>query len=339
MDSVDGRSALQNDLDPIESAFAARRARRKWRETDTTADGEPRAVVPLGREGQKGAETIWVNTGTLCNIACASCYIESSPRNDRLLYVTRKEIASALSDAEKRGWPIREIGFTGGEPFLNPEIVGLIEEALKRGYEALVLTNAMKPMLRPKLAADLLKMQTKYGDKLTLRISVDSYFAARHDEDRGTGAFAEALDGARWLAENGFNIAVAGRTRWDEGEAKTRKGFSRLFSQHGLPVDASDPKQLVLFPEMSTNDDPPEISKGCWKTLGKSPESVMCASSRMLVKRKGSEKVSWLSCTLMPYDPAFELGHTAEAAEKPVALKHPYCASFCVLGGGSCSAG
>ncbi len=337
MDDVDARNTLPMDEDSQEPVFSTRRARQKWREAATTADGEERAVVSLGRDDKKGAETIWVNTGTLCNIACASCYIESSPRNDRLLYVGRKEVASAFNDAEKRGWPIREIGFTGGEPFLNPEIVGLIEEALKRGYEALVLTNAMKPMLRPKLAADLLKMLAKYGDKLTIRISVDHFTAARHDEERGMGGFAETLDGARWLAENGFNIAVAGRSRWGETEEKARAGYARLFGQHSLPVDAHDTKQLVIFPEMSMESDPPEITKDCWKTLGKSPDEVMCSSSRMLVKRKGAEKTTWLACTLLPYDTAFDLGPSAEAAEKDVTLKHPYCSSFCVMGGGRCS--
>jgi hypothetical protein len=74
---------------------------------------------------------------------------------------------------------------------------------------------------------------------------------------------------------------------------------------------------------------------------------VMCASSRMVVKRKGAARPVVLPCTLLPYDEAFEMGTTlAEAARADggmfgggaVKLCHPHCAKFCVLGGGSCSA-
>ena len=63
----------------------------------------------------------------------------------------------------------------------------------------------------------------------------------------------------------------------------------------------------------------------------------MCSSSRMVVKRKGAGHLSVLACTLLPYEPEFDLGQTLEEAERPVALNHPHCAKFCVLGGASCS--
>ena len=81
----------------------------------------------------------------------------------------------------------------------------------------------------------------------------------------------------------------------------------------------------------------PEITTACWGILNKDPKDVMCASSRMVVKRKGAEKPAVLACTLLPYSPEFELGATLEEAERDVALNHPHCAKFCVLGGASCS--
>jgi hypothetical protein len=103
-------------------------------------------------------------------------------------------------------------------------------------------------------------------------------------------------------------------------------------------VDAADAAQLVLFPEMDVAADVAEISDGCWKILGRSPESVMCASSRMVVKRRGADRPTVAACTLLPYDPGFDLGPTLAGALRPVALNHPHCARFCVLGGASCSA-
>jgi len=96
---------------------------------------------------------------------------------------------------------------------------------------------------------------------------------------------------------------------------------------------------LTIFPEMDVAADVPEITEACWGILGKSPESVMCASSRMVVKRKGATHPVVLACTLLPYDPRFELGQTLAEASGAVPLNHPHCAKFCVLGGGACSRG
>jgi len=90
---------------------------------------------------------------------------------------------------------------------------------------------------------------------------------------------------------------------------------------------------------MDATRDVPEITEACWGILKKSPDSVMCASARMVVKRKGVAVPAVLACTLLPYDPRFELGTTLAEASGVVALNHPHCAAFCVLGGASCSRG
>ena len=89
---------------------------------------------------------------------------------------------------------------------------------------------------------------------------------------------------------------------------------------------------------MKTYSDLPEITTDCWDILGTSPDSVMCASSRMVVKRKGAEHPVVAACTLLPYDERFEMGRTLSESTGSVKLNHPHCAGFCVLGGGSCSA-
>ena len=101
--------------------------------------------------------------------------------------------------------------------------------------------------------------------------------------------------------------------------------------------DADDPGQTVLFPEMDETIDVPEITTACWGILNKRPDSVMCASSRMVVHRKGEATARVVACTLLPDAPDFDLGETLEEAERPVRLNHRHCAKFCVLGGASCS--
>jgi hypothetical protein len=57
----------------------------------------------------------------------------------------------------------------------------------------------------------------------------------------------------------------------------------------------------------------------------------------MVVRRKGADSPAVLACTLLAYDPQFELGPTLRDADRDVRLNHPHCAKFCVLGGASCS--
>lgn len=303
----------------------------KFRDPLTTAKGEARASVAISR-----LDTLWFNTGTLCNIACLNCYIESSPKNDALSYITSAEVEAYLDEIAALSLATREIGFTGGEPFMNREIIAMVSAALERGFEALVLTNAMRPMRR--FDAELLALRQQHGARLTLRISLDHPTAAVHDAERGEGSFDITLDGLTWLARQGFSLAVAGRHLPRENEGDARAAFQRLFDANAIPIDADDPSRLVLFPEMDVRVDVPEITTACWSILGKSPDDMMCASSRMVVKRRGADRTTVVSCTLLPYDPQFELGPRLADALDPVALNHPHCAKFCVLGGASCSA-
>ncbi len=126
----------------------------------------------------------------------------------------------------------------------------------------------------------------------------------------GAGTFDKTVEGIDWLARGGFTLALAGRTCWGESEADARAGYAALIAARAWPVDAYDHVALVLFPEMDERADVPEITEDCWGILGKSPAELMCASSRMVVKRKGADAPVVLPCTLLPYDPAFEMGAT-----------------------------
>ena len=314
----------------------------KFEHPDWTATRERRATVALER-----LETLWINTGTLCNITCRNCYIESTPTNDRLVYITRAEAAAYFDEIERDGLGTREIGFTGGEPFMNPHLLGMVRDALERGLEALVLSNAMQPMQRPRIKKGLLELKEGFGRRLTIRVSLDHHTKDLHETERGAGSWARTLAGLDWLAQNGLRIAIAGRTCWQEDERRAREGYARLIAEHGWPIDAMHPAELVLLPEMDGKHNVPEITIRCWAILNKSPSEMMCASSRMIVKRHGAARPTVLPCTLIAYDPAFEMGATLADAAKAdggmfnagaVKLCHPHCAKFCVLGGGSCSA-
>ena len=316
-------------------------APEKFDNPDFTAKGETRAKVGLSH-----LTTLWINTGTLCNIECANCYIESSPTNDRLVYFSAGDAANLFDELATLKTGTTEIGFTGGEPFMNPDMLTMAEDALARGFEVLILSNAMQPMQRRRIKEGLLALNKKYGERLHLRISLDHYAKALHELERGPGTWQIAIDGMDWLAQNGFRLSVGGRTCWQESEAEGRIGYARLFAERCYPIDANDPSRLVLLPEMDETADVPEITEACWGILNVDPDDMMCATSRMVVKRKGAETPVVLPCTLLPFDATFEMGTTlAESLtadggmfdKGEVKLNHPHCSKFCVLGGGSCS--
>ena len=301
----------------------------KFTDPQITAKGEARATVSFG-----GYETLWFNTGSLCNIECANCYILSSPTADHFIYLTPDDMVPFLDELTR---PI-EIGFTGGEPFLNPDAICLCEIALERGHSLLVLTNAMRPMMRPWIKAGLLDLNQRFPGQMTLRVSLDHFTAAGHDTERGVGAFNKALAGLDWLAENGFCMHIAGRALFSDFDAQARDGYRALIASRSWPINADDPAALMLFPEMDAKVDVPEITTACWDILSVDPKSMMCASSRMVVRRKGEATARVLTCTLLWDDVQFDMGGTLEEAAEEVSLNHPHCAKFCVLGGASCSA-
>src|SRR5215475_13606433 len=101
----------------------------KFRDPFLTATGAARAQVAL-----RALDTLWFNTGTLCNLTCRNCYIESSPRNNRLAYLTREEVRQYLDEIARDQLPTRLIGFTGGEPFMNPDIIAMLDDVLSGGF-------------------------------------------------------------------------------------------------------------------------------------------------------------------------------------------------------------
>ena len=290
-------------------ASGASEAAKKFTNPDWTAKAEPRAKVGLDK-----LETLWINTGTLCNITCQNCYIESSPENDRLAYITRSEVKAYLDEIASQVLGTREIGFTGGEPFLNPDLLGMLEDSLAAGFDVLLLTNAMQPMQRPKVKAGLLAIRERFGAQLTIRVSLDHYSKVLHEAERGRRTWERTIAGLDWLAANGFRVAIAGRTCWSESETEARAGYAALIAKRRWSIDAEDHAALNLLPEMDATADVPEITTACWGILKKTPSEVMCATSRMVVKRRGADKPTVLPCTLLPYDRRFDMGTTLTAA-------------------------
>jgi sulfatase maturation enzyme AslB (radical SAM superfamily) len=300
---------------------------KKFNDPFITADGNKRAFIEA-----KKINTLWFNTGTLCNIECKNCYIESSPKNDRLVYLTFDEVKLFIDEAIDNNLKTKEIGFTGGEPFMNKDILKMVDYALKKNFKVLILSNAMKPMLNKK--EELLKLR---HPNLTIRVSIDHYNKTKHEEIRGKGTYEVMMKGLNWLSQNNFNFALATRLLWGEGENNLRQNFQEFINTYQLNLDAYSQEQLVTFAEMDEKIDTPEITTDCWGILNKDPNDIMCSWSRMVVKKKGSKKPSVIACTLLPYEEEFDLGESLTNSLQKIYLNHKHCSKFCVLGGSSCS--
>ncbi len=299
----------------------------KFKNQKVTADGSNRAFIEA-----RNIKTLWFNTGTLCNIECKNCYIESSPKNDSLAYLTFEEVKSFIDEAIDKNLGTNEIGFTGGEPFMNKDIMKMIDYSLRKRLKVLVLSNAMKPMLNR--TKELIKLN---HSNLTIRVSIDHYEKEKHEEIRGKNTYDVMMQGLKWLNENNFNYTLATRLLWNEKEEDLRKNFGTFIKNNNLRLDTNSPKELVTFAEMDEKIDTPEITTSCWDILNKDPNDVMCSWSRMVVRKKNSKNPSVIACTLLPYADEFDLGETLTNSLQKIYLNHKHCSKFCVLGGSSCS--
>ncbi|MDC1166183.1 radical SAM protein [Candidatus Pelagibacter sp.] len=299
----------------------------KFKDQKVTADGSNRAFIEA-----RNIKTLWFNTGTLCNIECKNCYIESSPKNDSLAYLTFEEVKSFIDEAIDKNLGTNEIGFTGGEPFMNKDIMKMIDYSLRKRLKVLVLSNAMKPMLNR--TKELIKLN---HSNLTIRVSIDHYKKEKHEEIRGKNTYDVMLQGLKWLNENNFNYTLATRLLWNEKEEDLRRNFGTFLKNNNLRLDINSPKELVTFAEMDEKIDTPEITTSCWDILNKDPNDIMCSWSRMVVRKKNSKNPSVIACTLLPYADEFDLGDTLTNSLQKIYLNHKHCSKFCVLGGSSCS--
>lgn len=299
---------------------------KKFSNKQYTISGEKRAYVNFN-----GLKTLWFNTGTLCNLSCKDCYIESSPRNDRLLYLSHEDVCKYLNEIETSNINCKSIGITGGEPFMNKDIIKIISTCLNKDRELLILTNAMQPLQNKKCM--LLNFQE--NNNLKFRISLDHYTKEKHEKIRGKNSWDKTINGVIWLHNNNFNISIASRSLY-ENEKLLRKGYKNLFEQLNLNLDVCNNNDLVLFPEMNNLTDTPEITTACWSLLGVNPNNLMCSNSRMIVKRKENNKTHVVSCTLLPYTKEFDYGENLNNSFKTTYLNHPHCSKFCVLGGANC---
>ncbi len=111
-----------------------------------------------------------------CNLSCTYCYAESGPHVTIQDDLTTAQYKSVLQQVKQLG--VRTVIFTGGEPFIRPDIGELIAFAKSLGLRTNAISNGRaitKALVVGQLLGNL--------DKIT--ISIDSMEPEIHDRNRG----------------------------------------------------------------------------------------------------------------------------------------------------------
>ena len=180
--------------------------------------------------GLKSLDVLWFQVaGTRCNLECAHCFISCSPHNDNFGFLTLETVQQRLEESVQ--WGVREYYFTGGEPFLNRDMVPILETTLAYG-PATVLTNGT--VLKPEWLDRLQQAETDSRYCLEFRVSIDGPTPATNDPVRGEGTFAKAMKGVSLLVKYGFLPIITMTRVWEDHEDQEVLGqFRSVLREYG----------------------------------------------------------------------------------------------------------
>jgi len=273
----------------------------------------------------RSLDTLWFQVGgTVCNLACTHCFVSCSPTNHTHEFLSLEQVRGYLGEASRLG--VREYYFTGGEPFLNPEMESILEATLAVG-PASVLTNGL--LLDPARCTRLKTLAEAAEYSLDLRVSMDGYDAESNDPIRGAGTFERILAGVRNLHDAGLNpvITVTEVCR----EAATDSGKERFFALlRSMGIERPRLKVLPVFQIGA------EAERGgayeSWQQLkeGDVPEEgwdhLQCSACRMV-----TDQGVWV-CPILVNEPTAKMGETLTDTLGAFPLEHPACWTCHVYG-------
>ena len=287
---------------------------------------QPVIVSPDPPELQLDAlDTLWLQvTGTLCNIACLHCFISCGPKNHQHEMMTVQQVRAALGEARKHG--VREYYFTGGEPFLHPDIQELITMTLEQGPLS-ILTNGI--LIDDDMAAWLGETFHRSAYSLDLRVSLDGSTAQENVKVRGKGTFKHIITGIERLARNGINpVITVTEVRPSMGLPAERAAFMKCVRGLGL----EKPRLKFLTPFL--------IGREAKRTRGYREDELLhdgdlqpgeaqklqCSSCRMVTDD------GVYPCPLLINIPGAKMGETFQDGLRPIRLAWQPCYTCHVYG-------
>lgn len=278
----------------------------------------------------RALDQLWFQVaGTVCNLRCRHCFISCSPENHSFWFMTRGEVASALEDSVRLG--VKEYYFTGGEPFMNPELLDILEDTLALG-PATVLTNAT--LLPQRTVERLAKLADGTPYSLELRVSIDGVTREQNDAIRGEGSFERAVDGVGRLVAAGFLPIITAMQTWPDSDSDgVLASFRALLAEVGydrVRLKIIPPLRIGAEAERDRGYEPSE--RVTLEMMQEYPQEQLLCSSARLVTASGV----WV-CPILLDSPGGRLGDSLEsAAREPATLDEPACYT-CWVHGAICS--
>jgi uncharacterized Fe-S cluster-containing radical SAM superfamily protein len=268
-------------------------------------------------------------TGTLCNLTCTHCFISCSPSNHSFGFLDYAKVVAALEESKRLG--VKEYYFTGGEPFMHPRMLDILERTLAIG-PATVLSNGT--LFREKTVKRLQQIRDGSIYSLELRVSIDGPDAASNDRIRGAGAFDRAMEGVRRIVQAGFLPIITMAQTWDDAEAQNvYQGMRRVLIDLGYTRP-----RVKLLPSLkigaeALRDRGYTASERVTPDMmeGYDASQLICAYSRIVTDRGVHV------CPILIEQPDSVLDQTLEGAmKKDYPLRHQACYT-CWLHGAICS--
>jgi len=263
-------------------------------------------------------DVLWLQvTGTLCNLACLHCFISCGPKNDSHPYMTREQVLEALEDAEKEG--VKEVYFTGGEPFMHPEIKDLIDATLEIAPLS-ILTNGI--LIDDEMAKWLAGRVASAPYNFDIRVSLDGTTAAENDAIRGRKTFEKILASIDRLWEAGVNPVITVTTcHADLADASGRMRFIKLLKNRGI----EQPRLKFLSPfkigrEERRDEGYQEYERLVEGDLIEGEEELLQCSGCRMVTAKGV-----YPCPILIEVEEARMGDRLEDGLEDIKLDHPAC--------------
>ncbi len=274
-------------------------------------------------------DELWFQvTGTRCNLACTHCFISCSPGNTAFGDLSLEAIREQLAESAALG--VKEYYFTGGEPFLHPRMIDILELTLGYG-PATVLTNGT--LLTEYVARELARLDAASPYSLELRVSIDHFDEAANDAIRGRGAFRGALRGASRLAAAGLLPIITAMRTWEpEQDLAAIEAFTRLLQAQGIsrPRFKFLPSLRIGAERRRTHGYAPHERVTAGMLDGYPVDQLLCSHSRMVTDRGVHV------CPILIEARDSLLGTSLAEACRPYALAHQACYT-CYLYGEICS--
>ena len=273
-------------------------------------------------------DALWIQiAGTLCNIACRHCFISCGPKADAVPMMTAEEVLGALDQGRAAG--MRQVYFTGGEPFLHPELRRLTAAALA----CAPLTIVTNGLLVDEAAAEWLAEESRRSRySLDLRVSLDGMSAEQNDPVRGRGTFERIVAAIARLSRRGLSpVVTVVEHEADLADPDARGRFLEVARRIGVrqPRVKFLPLLRLGREERRTHgyDAPDALGE---PLLSEIESSLLCASGRMVTAQ------GVFTCPILIERADARLGARLEDAMKPIHLRWDACQT-CVLDGLRCN--